>query len=117
MSPVSFEHLAKQNPKYKRALRKLEAWINAHPQDRVLNPSKLGRDLRNVGAADLTTALTLLMEAGLLRRVYKVLTPSGVIADREFDDPLKIPEKLPDRFEQYFETADADIVPMFRRIA
>jgi len=41
MSPVNFEHLAKQNPKYRRALREVEAWINAHPQDRVLNPSLL----------------------------------------------------------------------------
>jgi hypothetical protein len=117
MSPVSFGHLAKQNPKYRRALDQLEAWINAHPQDRVLNPIKLRRDIRKVNPADLAMALTLLMKAGLLRRVYKVLTPTGVLTDAEFDDPTAIPEKLPDRHEHYFETSDADVIPIFRRIA
>jgi len=117
MSPISLGHLAKQNPRYRRALDQLEAWINAHPQDRVLNPQKLRQDIRNVNPADLTMALTLATKAGLLRRVYKVLTPSGVLADAEFDDPTAIPDKLPDRFEHYFETSDADVVPIFRRIA
>jgi len=109
--------LAKQNPKYRRALHALEAWINAHPEDAVLNPLKLRRDIRNVDPAELAVALTILVRAGLLRRVYKVLTPSGVLADAEFDDPSAIPEKLPDRFERYFETSDADVVPIFRRTA
>jgi hypothetical protein len=117
MSQVSFEHLAKQNPKHRRALRELESWVNAHPEDRVLNPLKLRRDIRNVSPAELAVALTLLMRAGLLRRAYKVLTPSGVLTDAEFDDPSAIPDKLPDRFERYFETSDADVVPIFRRTA
>jgi hypothetical protein len=117
MSPVSFEHLAKQNPKYQRVLREIEAWIQAHPQDRVLNPARLRRDITKATALDLAVALTLLVKAGLLRRAYKVKTPSGVLTDAEFDDPGKIPEKLPDRFEHYFETAEADVIPIFRRIA
>jgi hypothetical protein len=117
MSPISLEDLANQNPKYRRALRQLQAWIDAHPEDRVLNPLKLARDIRSVNASELAYALTLLMKAGLLKRVYKVLTPAGVFADAEFDDPASIPEKLPDRFERYFETSDADVVPVFRRIA
>lgn len=116
MLPVNFEHLAKENPKSKRALRQLQAWINTHP-DRVLNPTKLGREIRNVTPADLAVALTLLMNAGLLRRVYKVVTPTGVLADGEFDDPAAIPDKLPDRSEHYFETSDADVIPIFRRVA
>jgi hypothetical protein len=91
--------------------------MNAHPSERVLNPLKLWRDIRTTGPADLTVALTLLVEAGELRRVYKVLTPSGVLASEEFDDPTTIPERLPDRFEHYFETSDADVIPIFRRLA
>lgn len=117
MSPVSFEHLAKQNPKYKRALDHLQSWINAHPQDRVLNPLKLRKDLAKLNPAELTMALDLLMQEGLLHRVYKVVTPAGVLAERDFDDPSEIPDKLPDRFEHYFETSDADVIPIFRRIA
>jgi hypothetical protein len=46
-----------------------------------------------------------------------VVTPAGVLADGEFEDPTGIPEKLPDRFEHYFDTSDAEIVPMFRLVA
>lgn len=95
----------------------MEAWINAHPQERVLNPVRLRREIRKPTAADLAIALTLLEKAGLLRRVYKVVTPSGVLTDAEFDDPTKIPEKLPDRFEKYFDTSEADVIPIFRRVA
>jgi hypothetical protein len=66
---------------------------------------------------ELTDALTLLVNAGVLRLVYKVTTPSGVLAEPEFNDPREIPEKLPDRRERYFETSEADIVPIFKRVA
>ena len=90
MSPDNFEHLAKQNPKYKRAIEQLRAWINDHPQERVLNPLNLRKDIGNVSPAELTMALDLLRKEGLLHRVYKVVTPSGVLAERDFDDPIKI---------------------------
>jgi hypothetical protein len=78
---------------------------------------KVARDLREVKTTDLAMAFTLLLKAGLLKRVYKVLTPAGVFADAEFDSPSVIPEKLPDRFEQYFDTSEAEIVPVFRLVA
>ena len=117
MSPVSFERLANENPRYRRVFDELSSWINSHPQEHVLNPLRLKRDIRKATAEELTIALTLLVKAGLLRRVYKVLTPSGVFADPDFDDPSAIPNKLPDRFEHYFDTAEADIVPIFRLVA
>jgi hypothetical protein len=46
-----------------------------------------------------------------------VLTPSGVLAEGEFEDPTKIPEKLADRFNRYFDTSDSDVVPLFKRVA
>jgi hypothetical protein len=117
MSQVSFERLANENPSYKRALNELASWINSHPHEHTLNPLRLRRDIHKVTAEELTIALTLLVKAGLLRRVYKVLTPSGVFAERDFDNPSEIPDTLPDRFEHYFDTAEADIVPIFRRVA
>ncbi len=117
MLQVSFEDLANQNPKYKRALQDIAAWIHAHPQDRLLSPVRLRREIKRPSLEDLAVALTLLERAGLLRRVYKVVTPSGVLADEDFNDPEEIPEKLADRFENYFETSEADVIPAFRRIA
>ncbi len=117
MSPINLGTLEKQHPKYARALRRLQVWIDNHAQERVINPKKVAREVRDVTTADLAVALTLMLKAGLARRVYKVVTPAGVLADAEFDDPTVIPEKLPDRFEHYFDTSDAEIVPMFRLVA
>ena len=117
MSPINLEPLAKQHPDYARALRSLQIWIESHQQERVINPKRVAKDISDVGIADLAFALTLLLRAGLARRVYKVVTPAGVLADGEFDDPTVVPEKLPDRFEHYFDTSDAEIVPMFRLVA
>jgi hypothetical protein len=117
MSRINLDALAKQHRDYARALRALQSWIESHAGERVINPMKVAKDLRGVDAADLAMAFTLALQAGLLKRVYKVLTPAGVLADDEFDDPTSIPEKLPDRFEHYFDTGDADVVPVFRLVA
>lgn len=117
MSRINLEPLAKQHPDSARAIRALQSWIDTHEQERVINPRKVAKDVRDVATADLATALTLLLRAGIAKRVYKVLTPTGVLADGEFDDPTVIPEKLPDRFERYFDTSDAEIVPVFRLVA
>ncbi len=54
------------------------------------------------------------LQTGVLQRTYAVLTPDGVLAEGEYADPQDIPDTLPDRFEHYFRTAEADIVPVFR---
>lgn len=117
MSQMSLEALTRQFPEYKRALRKLEEWLNKHPDVQAIDAGTIARELRSVEPEALAHALTLLVKAGLLRRTYKVLTPAGVLAEGEFDDPTTIPPKLPDRFQHYFETAEADVVPVFRRVA
>jgi hypothetical protein len=114
MSQINFDALASEHPEFKRAWRELEAWMNRHREARVINPRDVAREARDIEPVTLATALTLLVSVGLLRRVYKVTTPSGVLADGEFDDPTKIPPKLPDRFQHYFDTAESDIVPVFR---
>ena len=77
----------------------------------------VAKDLQKLRPLCWPPAFTLLVRAGLLARAYKIMTPAGVIADEEFDDPTQIPERLPDRFEHYFDTADADVIPVFRRVA
>jgi hypothetical protein len=117
MSPTSLEALAKQHPEHKRALSELNTWLSSHASLVSIDPKSLARDLSSIDKSDLAAALMLLVRAGLLQQVYKVLTPSGVMADAEFDDPTKIPDRLPDRFENYFDTSDADVVPIFKKIA
>ncbi len=117
MSPISFGSLARTNPALERVFRELETWMNSHPKAELIRPSALAKDLPKIDAKSLAESLTLLERAGYLRRAYKVLTPSGVLADGEFEDPTAIPDRLPDRFEQYFDTSDADIIPVFHLVA
>jgi hypothetical protein len=117
MSPTNFDALAKQHPKYQRALRRLATWLDAHADAAIINPIALAKDVPEVDIVALAEALTLLVQNGWLRRVYKVLTPNGVLAEGEFDDPSTIPARLPDRRENYFDTAEADVIPVFRRVA
>jgi hypothetical protein len=41
---------------------------------------------------------------------FRILTPSGVQAEGEWDTLEEIPARLPDRFNHYFDTEDADVV-------
>lgn len=117
MSPINFDALINEYPERKRALRTLQKWLQAHSDAQVINPITLAREVRGIEPSDLASALAVLVKAGSFRLVYKVLTPSGVFAEGEFDDPTKIPEKLPDRWEHYFDTADSDVVPVFKKVA
>ena len=117
MSQINFADLAKQNPRLSGTLRAIDVWLEEHRSNAEVDPRILGSQLSNVDAIDIAQSLLLLLRAGYLTRVYKVLTPSGVYADGEFDDPTQIPERLPDRFHHSFETAEADIIPVFKRRA
>jgi len=114
MSPISLDDLAKKHPDLKRALRLLGKWLRKH-SDPILVPATLSRQIDGLDQYELASALVLLAKSGLLIKRYKVVTPSGVYADGEFSEVSEIPERLPDRFNNYFDTADADILPIFRR--
>jgi hypothetical protein len=43
-------------------------------------------------------------------KVFRVLTPSGVIADGFWERREDIPARIPDRFNNYFNTEDAEII-------
>ena len=117
MSRINFDNLISEYPESQRALLKIKDWMQTHNDIESINPTLLAREVRGINAIDLASALALLVHAGLFRRVYKVLTPNGVFADGEFEDPTKIPSKLPDRWEHYFDTSDSDVVPIFQKVA
>src|SRR5262249_53891156 len=111
MSRVNFANLINEHPESTRALRLLEGWLNEH-QVRTIYFDDLVLELP-INSVELADVLSLLVREHVLRRYYKVLTPDGVYAEREFSSPTEIPEKLPDRFEHYFDTAESDVVPVF----
>jgi hypothetical protein len=82
----------------------------------VITPRELASSVQ-VESKALAEALMLLVDAGVLKRVYKVTTPTGSLTEESFDDPREIPEKLPDTWNHSFETAESDIVPVFKKVA
>lgn len=116
MSRINFGNLISRHRENKRALREIEDWINHHEDANVLYPSVLARET-SLDPVSLAKALNVLVREGVVRRVYKVTTPNGVLTDEEFNDPREIPEQLPDRRNQYFSTAESDVVPIFQMVA
>jgi hypothetical protein len=116
LSPISFEALASKNGPLQREILRVAEWVGQHSDWDLLDPKILSRDLRDLDPARLAIALGALVDIGAFQRVYKVVTPSGVLAEGEFDDPLNIPERVRDRWGRCFETADSDIIPVFRPI-
>lgn len=121
MSQVNFDALANEHPELRQALRVLQVWMEKNRNIHLIVPRILYREISKVEPEikpeTLARALRVLTREGLLQQVYKVVTPNGVLAEGEFDDPTQIPSRLPDRREKYFDTDDSDVIPVFRTMA
>ena len=112
MLPNSFEPLADEHPELRTAFGRISQWINLHQDWNILDPRILAKDLRDLDAGQLATALSILAASNLFRRVFMVTTPSGVLAEGQYEHLRQVPERVADRFHQYFDTAESDIVPV-----
>lgn len=84
------------------------------------NPSWQLIDLRMVPwmlcpAYSAAQAVLLLVSLRILKVTYMVVTPSGVLADGEWDSPADVPETVCDRFMQPFAT-ETRIVPVLKAV-
>jgi hypothetical protein len=114
MLQTNFGTLADEKPGLRPAVQRLKDWVDHHQDWSVLDPRIVAEDLRDVDPLLLTALFWELVNKGFYRRVFMVVTPSGVLADGEYDDPRQIPEKVPDRFHHYFRPDETDIVPVFK---
>ena len=110
--PRNFDRLVARNSHLGRALREFAAFVDAHPNWESIDSRLLARALTDIDPWELARAIQILIDVGSIRQAYKVTTPSGSLSDATFDSPLEVPAKLPDRFEEYFETSEQDIVPV-----
>lgn len=94
------------------ALRKVSDFVRAHPNWNEIDSRLLSKSLREIDTWDLARAILILIDAGALRQLYRVTTPSGTLSDALFETPSDVPAKLPDRFNEYFDTAEQDLVPV-----
>ena len=116
MSPNAFDSLADEYPQLSATFFDIKRWVLQQPDDADLDLRLLRRSLPEMDPTSLALSLHLLVRKGLFRRVYKVVTPSGVLTDGDYDDPRDVPEWVPDRFNNYFEIATGDVVPVLRPI-
>jgi hypothetical protein len=114
MLPTNFDTLANENSALRPVVQKVKEWVKGHADKSLLDPRVLARDLRDVDPYLLSLLLVGLVRIGLYRRVYMVETPSGVLAEGEYDDPLKIPRSVSDNFYQPFDPMETDIVPVYK---
>lgn len=112
MLPSNFDSLATERPDLAGTFHRITAWVRTHPDWNLIDPRELGRQLRDEDPIALTVALRMLVLSGLFRQVYVVVTPSGVLAEGEYEDPRQIPTVARDRFDQPFDTSEADIIPV-----
>jgi hypothetical protein len=116
MLPTNFDILASENSDLRPVLVKLKTWVEKHSNSKILDPRIVARDLRDVDPYLLSRVLVGLVNMGLYRRVYMVQTPSGSLADGEYDDPRKVPERVADNFMHYFDPTETDIVPIYKPV-
>lgn len=116
MLPTSFVRLAKAEPRLRSTYVHLAKWAQKHRDWRLIDPGILAQDIPDVDELTLADALHLAVQHGYFRMKYTVLTPAGNLAHEIFDSPRLIPPRLPDRFEEYFETREYPIVAVLQPI-
>ena len=110
--PDNFENLAGRNRAVGRALRRFGEFVHAHPKWDTIDYRLVVRALPDIDSFSLGQAIRALVDVGAIRQLYAVTTPSGALADETFERPTQIPAKLPDRFNEYFDTSEQDVVPV-----
>jgi hypothetical protein len=116
MSPSSFVRLAKTEPRLRSTYIQLAEWAQRHKGWQLIDPGILARDIPGLDEFLLAEALQRAVQRGYFRTKYTVLTPAGSLADRTFDSPRQIPSRLPDRFEEYFDTREYPIVAVLQPV-
>jgi hypothetical protein len=114
MLPANYDSLINENPELKPAILRIRDWIREHRDWTILDPRILSRDMRDLDPWLLTLALQALIRKGYFSRVYRVVTPSGVLAEGDYDDPRSVPERIRDNWDTTFSREDADIVPVLK---
>jgi hypothetical protein len=116
MLPINFDFLASENPELEPAAIRLGEWANKHRTWGLIDPRAVSREIRDVDPFLLSFALHQLVVKGLFRQVYMVTTPTGALAEGEYDDPNNIPARLATGFEEYFDRDDGVIISVLKPV-
>ena len=117
MLPTNFDFLASENPELRPAVSRLGEWATKHRHCGLIDPRAVARELRDVDPFLLAYTLHQLVKKGLFRQKYMIATPSGVLAEGEYDDPNEIPKRVATPLEEYFDREDGEIVSVLKPVA
>ena len=110
--PNNYARLAGNDPAVAAALERFAEFVASHPKWDSIDFRTVTRAMPDIDPLAMARAIHALVENGVLRQLYSVTTPSGSLTNEKFERPSQIPAKLPDRFNEYFETAEQDVVPV-----
>lgn len=114
MSRIDFTSFRNEYPGLATALELLQAWQDAHPNLKFLEPGRIAHEVGGASPADLAMALGVLAGVGRLKMVFRVRPPTGrTELATLYTSPEAIPHELRDTFQRKFELDDAEVVPGF----
>ena len=116
MSRADFSNLAIEHPEFAELLRRVDGWLQSHPQIRYVDPARLAKDFKDITEDDLLIAFAVLVSAGKLRRLYRVRPrTSYTFVNGVFESPAEIPQTLRDSVDNIVDLDDAEVVTVFGR--
>lgn len=113
MLPTNFATLASEYPDLSLVWKRLAAWVQSHPNRKMIDPKTLARNMRDVPPQVLLEAFHVMVQHGMLRQAFAVESSNGQLLSGLYDSPLDVPEKVRGSFEEWIDTDDARVVPVF----
>ena len=98
----ALREVATGHPEYATHIKSLAEWIESHC-DSMIDPRELSKAFPTFDPGTLTKVFQLLAKTGRFRRVYKVVTPSGMLS-ADYDEP---PKTVPGQ-------SSYDVVPLLK---
>jgi len=117
MSHIDFENFKRRYPALAPAWDALAHWRSEHPDRQYFDVREIVAPNRGITADIILQSVEVLLESGCVRQVYKVVHPHhNVVIGGEYDSPLKVPDRVRGRFDEWVETAEAEVIPLLREV-
>lgn len=113
MSRINFVDLSTERPDLGSVWKRFADWVEDHPNKRIIDPRALARSLRDVSTDDLFEACRVMVAHRLLKQGFMVEARNGQLVGDVYSSPLDIPESIAGGFEEWVDTADANVVAVF----
>ena len=116
MWSIDFTELSRRHPQFKDAFEAVEAWLNLMEDVQHLEVFRIISWKPDIGPEELSRALNIMVEEGILKRSYGVRAPDRTLAIEGFrDSPDKFPKKLHSSSDLVFRRNEGNVVLVYRK--